>query len=98
MAEKKIKLPVLAIDDPSLHPEAQSCRKTGLACQGCALYAKKRVAGQGARGHVDIMLVSESPSSWSVNNQEVFYGRGGRIIRTGWTWMTAPVAACACAI
>lgn len=84
MAEKKIKLPVLAIDDPSLHPEAQSCRKTGLACQGCALYSKKRVAGQGARGHVDIMLVSESPSSWSVNNQEVFYGRGGRIIRTVW--------------
>jgi uracil-DNA glycosylase family 4 len=85
MAEKKAKLPVIPADDPSLHPDAQSCRKMGLSCQGCELFEKKRVPGEGATGHVDIMLVSESPSSWSVNNQQVFYGRGGRVIRKMWS-------------
>jgi uracil-DNA glycosylase family 4 len=87
MAEKKAakpKLPVIPVDDPTIHPDAQSVRKTGLACQGCELYEKRRCAPSGAAGHVDIMLVSESPSSWSVNNGEVFYGRGGRIIRKTW--------------
>lgn len=84
MAEKKSKLPVIPDDDPSLHPDSQSIRKTGLACQGCELYDKRRCAPSGASGNVDIMLVSESPSSWSVNNGEVFYGRGGRIIRKVW--------------
>lgn len=84
MAAKKVSLPVIPADDPSLHPDAQSVRKTGVACQGCDLFDKRRVCGQGTSGHVDIMLVSESPSSWSANNQEVFYGRGGRIIRKAW--------------
>lgn len=86
MAETKpkVKLPVIAVDDPTVHPDQQSPRKMGLACQGCELFDKKRVAGQGASGHVDIMLVAESPSSWSVNNQEVFYGKGGRVIRKVW--------------
>lgn len=85
MAEKKkVSLPVVPSDDPSLHPDAQGPRKSGIACQGCDLYEKPRVPGQGASGHVDIMFVSESPSSWSANNQEVFYGRGGRIIRKVW--------------
>ncbi len=84
MAEKKVKLPVLPADDPSVLPDAQSERKTGLACQGCELFPKRRITGQGAAGSVDIMLVSESPSSWSVHNQEVFYGKGGRIIRKTW--------------
>jgi uracil-DNA glycosylase family 4 len=83
MAEKKVKLPVLPADDPSLHPDAQTQTK-GLRCQGCELITKKRIVGKGATGHVDIMLVSESPSSWSVHNQEMFYGKGGRIIRKTW--------------
>lgn len=83
MAEKKAKLPVIPVDDPSLHPDNQTNQK-GLACRGCDLFDKGCVRGQGARGHVDIMFVSESPSSWSTNNQEVFFGRGGRIIRTIW--------------
>lgn len=80
----KVKLPVIATDDPSVHPDQQSCRKTGLACMGCELYDKKRMPGSGASGHVDIMFVSESPSSWSVHNEQVFYGKGGRIIRKVW--------------
>lgn len=84
MAEKKVLLPVIPSDDPSLDPETQTPRKIGLACQGCDLFDKPRVTGQGASGHVDIMFVGESPSSWSTNNQSVFYGRGGRIIRKVW--------------
>ncbi len=84
MAEKRVKLPVLPADDPSIQVDAQTVRKTGLACQGCDLYDKKRITGAGATGHVDIMLVSESPSSWSVHNGEVYYGKGGRIIRKVW--------------
>jgi uracil-DNA glycosylase family 4 len=82
--KERVKLPVIPADDPSLHPDNQSPRKTGMACMGCDLFDKGRVVGQGASGHVDIMFVSESPSSWSVNNQEMFFGRGGRIIRKVW--------------
>jgi len=83
VAEKKIKLPVIPIDNPSLDPDSQNKTK-GFGCQNCELLPKQRVLGQGTRGKVDIMFVSESPSSWSTNNQEVFYGRGGRIIRNVW--------------
>ncbi len=85
MAEKKAKtkLPVIPVDDPSIHPDNQSMQK-GLACQGCELFPKRRIVGEGASGQVDIMLVSESPSSWSVHNQQTFYGKGGRIIRKVW--------------
>lgn len=89
MTEKKpksVKPPkflAIPIDDPSLHPDAQTLQK-GFHCQGCDLFCKKRFVGQGASGHVDIMLVSESPSSWSVNNQKAFYGRGGRVIHKVW--------------
>lgn len=84
MAQARVKLPVIPVDDPSLHPDNQSTRKTGLACTNCDLREKGRVPGTGMAGHVDIMLVSESPSSWSVNNHEIFFGRGGRIIRKIW--------------
>lgn len=83
MAEKKTKLPVIEFDDTILNPDVQDTRK-GLACQGCDLLTKKRVCGQGASGTVDIMLVGESPSSWSANNDAVFNGRGGRVIRSTW--------------
>ena len=85
MVEKKerVKLPVIPVDDPSLHPDNISNVK-GFPCQGCDLFDKPRVRGAGTHGHVDIMFVSESPSSWSANGQQVFYGRGGRIIRTIW--------------
>lgn len=82
-AKEKIKLPVIAVDDPALHPDNITNVK-GFPCQGCALFDKPRVRGQGTRGPVDIMFVSESPSSWSANGQQVFYGRGGRIIRNIW--------------
>ena len=83
MAASKTKLPVIEHSDDVVGPDVQSNHKS-LACQGCDLFNKKRVCGQGAHGHVDIMLVGESPSSWSVNNDQMFYGRGGRIIRTVW--------------
>jgi uracil-DNA glycosylase family 4 len=86
MAEKKpkTKLPVIPLDHPSLDPEMQGSQKTGMACNGCDLFYKRRVTGQGAFGKVDILLLGESPSSWSVHNEQVFYGRGGRIIRQVW--------------
>lgn len=80
----KPKLPVISLDDPSLLPENQREACKPAHCEGCALFKKKRMAGEGANGHVDIMMLSESPSSWSVNNRAMFYGRGGRIIRTAW--------------
>lgn len=81
--KEKVKLPVIAVDDPALHPDNISKVK-GFPCHGCDLFEKPRVQGQGTRGPVDIMFVSESPSSWSANGQQVFYGRGGRIIRNVW--------------
>jgi uracil-DNA glycosylase family 4 len=80
----KVLLPVIPSDDPTVHPEPPNNHKNGLACQGCELQPKRRVLGAGASGHVDIMFVSESPSSWSTTNQEPFYGKGGRIIRKVW--------------
>lgn len=80
----KVSLPVVDVDDASVAPDCQSSGQKGVACAGCALERKGRVSGAGATGEVDIMFVSESPSSWSVTNKEVFYGRGGRIIRTAW--------------
>jgi uracil-DNA glycosylase family 4 len=79
----KTKLPVVQYDDSIVNPDAQSALK-GIPCHGCDLEKKGRVCGSGAVKDVDIMLVSESPSSWSVNNNEVFYGRGGRVIRSAW--------------
>lgn len=79
----KTKLPVVRYGDDVVGPEHQSTIK-GIPCQGCELEKKGRVCGQGTSGEVDIMFVSESPSSWSVGNQEVFYGRGGRVIRSAW--------------
>lgn len=82
MAAKKTKLPVV-YDTSDYDPDDDQSRKQ-LACNGCDLFPKKRVRGQGATGVVDIMFVGESPSSWSTNNNAVFYGRGGRIIRNTW--------------
>jgi uracil-DNA glycosylase family 4 len=79
----KTKLPVVTYDDSVVGPEHQTAIKS-IPCQGCELEKKGRVCGQGTSGEVDIMFVSESPSSWSVGNQEVFYGRGGRVIRSVW--------------
>lgn len=78
---KKTKLPVLP-EVTGYDPDADECSK-GL-CGACDLKPKPRVTGQGAMGKVDIMFVGESPSSWSANNNTVFYGRGGRIIRNTW--------------
>lgn len=83
MGTKKVSLPVVTYDEEMLAPENQSLQKP-LPCKGCELEHKGRVPGKGAMGEVDIMLVSESPSSWSVNNKQMFYGRGGRVIRTTW--------------
>jgi uracil-DNA glycosylase family 4 len=83
VAAKKDKPPAISVDDPSLSLEGESKQKP-FPCRGCDLFDKACVKGQGWRGSVDIMFVSESPSSWSTNNQQVFYGRGGRIIRTLW--------------
>jgi uracil-DNA glycosylase family 4 len=82
--KKKVTLPVVAYDDAVVNPENQSHGEKTIVCSGCALEPKPRIAGVGAFGEVDIMLVSESPSSWSVHNKEVFYGRGGRVIRQTW--------------
>lgn len=82
-AKAKTKLPVVEYGDEVVGPDVQDNRK-GPACQGCDLLPKKRVCGQGAAGLVDIMFVGESPSSWSANNDAVFNGRGGRVIRTTW--------------
>lgn len=82
MATKKTKLPVV-YDPALLSLEAQQAGKS-LICNDCELKDRPRVVGSGAPGFVDIMLVSESPSSWSVNNKDVFLGRGGMIIRKTW--------------
>ena len=69
-----------------VNPDTQTALK-GPVCNGCELQSKRRVPGCGTGGGgqaVDIMIVSESPSSWSVNNNQLFYGRGGRIIRQTW--------------
>ena len=87
-AKAKVKLPVIEYQPGDVDPEAQSPRK-GIVCQGCDLENKGRVPGEGAHGEVDIMFVSESPSSWSANNRQVFYGRGGRIIRQAWKELVA---------
>lgn len=79
----KTKLPVVPVDVSDYNPDGDAERKE-FNCQGCDLFPKKRVRGQGASGQVDIMFVGESPSSWSANNNAVFYGRGGRIIRQVW--------------
>lgn len=80
----KVPLPVVPSGAADVDIDTRNNHKTQ-ACEGCELYKKSRVCGQGITGgNVDIMLVGESPSSWSVNNDEVFYGRGGRIIRTAW--------------
>jgi uracil-DNA glycosylase len=81
---KKVALPVVQYDESLLDPDAQTSAK-GIVCEGCQLEKKPRVAGAGAAGgDVDIMLVSESPSTWSTSNKQLFYGRGGRIIRQTW--------------
>lgn len=80
----KTKLPVIPVDVSDYDPDLDGGPRKGFNCQGCDLQPKKRVRGQGASGQVDIMFVGESPSSWSANNDAVFYGRGGRIIRTVW--------------
>ena len=80
---KKVHLPVVEYDDAVLAPDAQTTAKQ-IACQGCDLQPKPRLPGAGASGQVDIMFVSESPSSWSINNDAVFFGRGGRVIRKAW--------------
>ena len=81
MAEKK--KPVVEYDDQVVNPDNQSHGEKTLVCAGCALEKKLRVCGTGATGlePIDIMFVSESPTSWSVHNREVFFGRGGRVIR-----------------
>jgi len=84
MVSKKPILPVVSIDDTVIAPENQTNDIKGVVCRGCPLENKLRVVGTGASGKVDIMFVSESPSSWSSNNQKIFYGRGGRIIRQTW--------------
>lgn len=67
-----------------LDPDEQTVSKSQ-ACQGCELFKKRRVCGSGiSGGNVDIMLVGESPSSWSANNDRMFSGRGGKIIRSAW--------------
>lgn len=81
---KKVSLPVVEYDDAVVNPDAQQNTVKTIVCNGCELEKKPRVAGMGAGGDVDIMLVSESPSTWSTSNQQVFYGRGGRIIRQTW--------------
>lgn len=85
MAGKKVKLPIVEFDDSILNPDAQEAGSKGMPCVGCELQDKRRVIGNGAPAPVDIMLVSEAPSSWSANNQSLFYGRGGRIIRKVWS-------------
>lgn len=83
MADKKVKLPVVEYDDAVVNPDNQSHGEKTLVCSGCQLEQKPRVCGVGYTGNdaVDIMFVSEAPSSWSAHNKEVFYGRGGRVIR-----------------
>jgi len=81
---KKIVLPDIPVDDATIAPDNLSNAAKGIMCKECPLVKKSRSIGEGARGEVDIMFVAESPSSWSVNNQQVFYGRGGRILRKTW--------------
>lgn len=88
MAGKK-KLPVIMYDDNVVDPDNQTNAFKGMPCQGCALETKGRFCGEGASGEIDIMLVSESPSSWTINNQSAFYGRGGRVIRSTWKELLA---------
>lgn len=83
MAKPRVKIPVIQHAPGDVDPDVQTPLK-GIPCQGCDLVEKRRCPGVGAHGEVDIMFVSESPSSWSVNNGQVFYGRGGRIIRQAW--------------
>jgi uracil-DNA glycosylase family 4 len=86
---KKTSLPVIDYaTDANYSVDKQESGFKGMPCQGCELQPKKRLCGSGANGGVDIMLVSESPSQWSVNNHEVFYGRGGRVIRAAWRNLT----------
>lgn len=82
---KKVSLPVIDLDDASVRPEMQAGRAKQALCVGCELAHKERVPGEGSGGEVDIMFVSESPSSWSASNKKIFYGRGGRIIRKAWS-------------
>lgn len=84
MTGRKVKLPVVVYDDAILHPDAQESGSKGMPCVGCELQDKRRVIGAGAPAPIDIMLVSEAPSAWSANNQSLFYGRGGRVIRKVW--------------
>ena len=88
MAAAKTKLPVIQYEPGDVDPEAQTPNK-GIVCRGCDLEGKRRVPGVGAYGEIDIMFVSESPSSWSANNGQMFYGRGGRIIREAWKELIA---------
>ena len=81
---KKVELPVVPTDDASIAPDNLSNIAKGIMCKECPLVKKLRIVGEGARGEVDVMFVAESPSSWSVNNRQVFYGRGGRILRQTW--------------
>lgn len=84
MAKKS--LPVVSFDDAIVNPDNQDANFKGAPCDGCAFQdpKHKRVLGGGAMAPVDLMFVSESPSSWSAHNQRLFYGRGGRIIKQTW--------------
>lgn len=82
--KKRVSLPVVEFDDGIIHPDRQNPLIKGPPCKGCVFEGRKRVVGQGASHNVDLMFVSESPSSWSTNNNQTFYGRGGRVIRQTW--------------
>lgn len=91
MTDRKKSLPVVTFDDERLDPDKQDAKVKGWICEGCTFQDPKhrRVVGGGADAPVDLMFVSESPSSWSANNQKLFYGRGGRIIRNTWDTLKA---------
>ena len=82
MPPKKTSLPVIDYATDAAYDPSNQLK--GMPCNGCELMDKRRLCGSGGSGEVDIMLVSESPSQWSINNGEVFFGRGGRVIRSAW--------------
>lgn len=86
MAAKKVSLPVIEYTEDQLDPDNQTTSFKGKPCEGCAFegQAHPRVPGAGASSPVGLMFVSEAPSSWSANNQKLFNGRGGRVIRQTW--------------
>lgn len=76
------KLPIYKeLPDDVTNPEVQTNYEKGPVCHGCSFIELTRLAGAGEGYPSDIMLVSESPSWASANNQTHFMGKGGRIIR-----------------